>query len=136
MKFDHDADKVHDVIVGHKMDKDKVMDTAKLIATDPEKAFGGFKKSQVMEYIVSNADEPEIMLAVAIVLSRGIESIAMMAMIEAKTEEAMSTMDIDPKMPEEMKEAIRKAKAARKANEGKTIEDTDDEFEQLKRKYS
>ena len=136
MKFDHDEKKVHNVVVGHEMDKDKVMDTAKELATDPESVFGGFKKSQVMEYIVKNSSNPEIMLAVAIVLSRGIESIAMMAMLEAKTEEAMISMDIHPDMPKEMKSAIRKAKANHKANEGKTIEDTDDEFEKLKQKYS
>ena len=62
-----------------------------------------------------------------------------MAKLEAESKKAMATMDIDPRMPEEMKDAIRQAKkdlgVSSDTEEEPQTEETADEFEKLKQKY-
>ena len=141
MKFDHKQKKVQQVVEGHTPDDDKVKDTCMRLITEQD--FPGKKKSHMMEWLHENANDPDVLLAVAICLERGSQAIHMMTMLEAKTKEAMVAMDIHPDMPEEMKTAIREAKADAKKAKGTVAsdteileEDTDDEFEKLKRKYA
>ena len=139
MKFDHKQKKVQQIVEGHTMDDDKVKELCMRIAT--EDGFPGRKKSNTMEWIRDNADDPEVLLALAIILEKGAQAMHMMTMLEVKTKEAMVKMEIDPCMPQEMKDAIREAKAEAKAqgtvtSDTEVEEDTDDEFEKLKRKYA
>ena len=138
MKFNHDTKKLQDCIEGHEMDMAKVNEIFQKIVHESSDTLGD-KKSTAMEYIHEGAKDPEMLCALSIVLGRGVEAIMMMAMVEARTKEAMATMEIDERMPEELKEAIREAKALAKdagVKETKPEDDeVEDEFEALKRRY-
>ena len=139
MKFDHEQEKVQKVVVGHKMDDERVKELAGKMGTEPHKVFGGSKKSHIMEWVHNHADDADALMALALVLTAGVEAIVTMAMIEKKSREHMAQMEIDPRMPEEMKEAIRQAKKLEAVTSNTEVEpqteEVDDEFEKLKRKY-
>ena len=140
LKFNHDADKIEGMIPGVELDNDKIQEYINDMMMHPSKIFGK-KKSTTAEWINEHADDPNALVALSFVLVKGIEAFGAMAMLEAKSREALAQMDIDPRMPEEMKEAIRQAKAANGDVSGDTDdqpsdEEIQDEFEKLKRKYS
>ena len=139
MKLNHKADKTIDIFEDAPVDKDKVDALFKSIMTDPTVELGD-TKSRTIEYINKHADSPEHLLVLSILLTRGLEAIHMMAQLEQKTKEAMASMAIHPDMPEEMKDAIRRAKAEAKAegtDDSVTVDEEEaDDFEKLKRKYS
>lgn len=138
MKFNHDAENVTEIIEGHTPDKEKVQELIKQMLTDPASVFGR-KKSQTAEYIHENANDPDVLTALSFVMVTGLEAVVTMAALEQESKKAMAAMDIDPRMPEEMKEAIRQAKkdvgVSSDTEDKPQTEETTDEFEQLKRKY-
>ena len=138
MKFNHDADKVDKIIEGHTPDQERVQELITSMLTEPSKVFGQ-KKSETAQYIHENANDPDVLIALAYVLVNGLEAFLTMAKLEAESKKAMATMDIDPRMPEEMKDAIRQAKkdlgVSSDTEEEPQTEETADEFEKLKQKY-
>lgn len=135
IQFDHDSDKATDAIKG--VDKEIIEDLLTQITKDPV-AFFGDKKSQTAEWIHENANDPNALFALAHLITEGIQAIAMMAMLEQKTKESMAKMDIDPRMPDDMKKAIRQAKKETGVTSDTETSEQEiiDEFEKLKRKHS
>ena len=143
MKFNHDADKVQDVFVGHTLDEDKVKALIEQYEKDPV-AVVGSKKSETAEYLRSIADDPEALLVASMMFVKGLAAMRVMDELEAKTGDMLKTMDItdmpkevadkilaSPDAPEEVKARVRKEVKALNPS----TEESTDVFEELKRKY-
>jgi hypothetical protein len=129
--FDHTADKISDAIPGgdHDVSRELFMDLMK----DPHKVFGS-KKSEIAEWLHQNSDDPNVLMAVSMILIEGIGALRAMSELQHGAEEAMKTMEIKEDMPEEMKAEIRRLQGEEPV--AQTEEDTMDAFEALKAKYS
>ena len=143
MIFNHDADKVQEVFVGHELDEDKINGLIEQYAKDPVSVVGS-KKSETAEYLRSIADDPEALLVASMMFVKGLAAMRVMEALEAKTSDMLKTMDItdmpkevadqileSPDAPEDVKARVRKEVKALNPS----TEETADEFEQLKRKY-
>jgi hypothetical protein len=145
MKFNHDAEKVGDVFVGHELDEEKVKDLAMKFATDPLELLGK-TKSETAEFLHSIANDPEALLVTAMVLVKGVVATRTMEMLSEKVTKDLGSMDLTD-MPKEMAEGILAAvdapqelkdkirKQCKAINGGTSAPEEDDEFEKLKRKY-
>ena len=146
MKFNHDAEKIQDVFVDHDLDEKKLQDFWEKFEKDPTSVIGG-KKSETAEFLRSIADDPEKLLVTAMVLVKGLSASRIMDQMQDKSLDMLKTMDTSdmpeeirkqilahPECPEDIKEKLI-AEAKGTAVKPQTVE-TDDEFEQLKRKYS
>ena len=145
MKFNHDADKVQDVFVGHTLDEDRVKALIEQYEKDPQSVVGS-KKSETAEYIRSIADDPEALLVMSMMFVKGLAAARVMDKLQEQTTEHLKTMDITdmPKeiaeqilksdeAPEEIKERIRREAKCMQTNP--STEESTDVFEELKRKY-
>lgn len=146
MKFNHDADKVQGVFPGVELDSERVEELLKAFAKDPQSIIGS-KKSETAEYLHGIANDPEALIATAMVLVQGLVAINMMAKVEQATKGALKHMDISDMplevaeqileaddAPEEIKDRIRREAKCMQEVEPNTGE-VADEFEALKRKY-
>lgn len=131
-EFDHEQSNLSDIIVGQPVNMDNVQEVAEKMVKEPSDTFGK-KRSYTAEWIQENVEDPEKLLAIALVLAKGIEAIQTLAVLEMQTQAHLAKMEIDERMPKEMKDAIREAK--REAIGGAKVAEIDDEFEQLRRKY-
>ena len=120
MKFNHDADKVQDVFVGHDLDEAKVQGLIDKYAKDPASIVGS-KKSETAEYLRSIADDPEALLVASMMFVKGLAAMRVMDALEAKTADMLKHMDISdmpkevadqilasPDAPEDVKERVRR----------------------------
>ena len=143
MKFNHDADKVQDVFVGHELDEDKIQGLIEQYAKDPVSIVGS-KKSETAEYLRSIADDPEALLVASMMFVKGLAAMRVMDALEAKTSDMLKSMDISdmpkevadqilesPDAPEDVKARVRKEVKALNPS----TEESTDVFEELKRKY-
>ena len=143
MIFNHDADKVQEVFVGHELDEDKINGLIEQYAKDPVSLVGS-KKSETAEYLRSIADDPEALIVASMMFVKGLAAMRVMEALEAKTTDMLKSMDItdmpkevadqileSPDAPEDVKARVRKEVKALNPS----TEESTDVFEELKRKY-
>jgi hypothetical protein len=135
--FDHTADNISDAVQGgdHDVSKELFLDLMK----DPHSVFGS-KKSEIAEWVHQSSDDPNVLVAVSMILIEGIGALRAMAELQGSAREAMKTMEIKDDMPEDMKAEIRRIQAEEDPLDAEPVaqteEDTMDAFEKLKAKYS
>jgi len=143
MKFNHDADKLADVFPELTLDDDKLQELWEQIESNPTSVIGT-KKSETAEYIRSIADDPEALIVMAMVLVKGIAASRAMDQMQDQSMDLLKEMDTSD-MPKEIREKILahpqcpediRKKLLAEAKDEPQAEETDDEFEKLKRKYS
>ena len=146
MKINHDAENIKGIFEGHTLDTDRVEKIYKDLMDDPRNLLGQ-KKSETIEYLMGISEDPEALVVISMVLIKGLVAMNMMSQLKDATEGMMSRMDLTdmPKdlaekilaaddAPEELKDRIRRECKAISSNP-ETVEDTDDEFEKLRREY-